>query len=99
MRRMADLHRSSTRQKLVRTAQTAAIETSQKLGSRIAMEIWQAEGVGCDVPPGPEPEEIRQWSIGVSRFGCQHTVDRGVSVVDGCCVLRGELGQVVLQLD
>jgi len=54
------------------------------------VEVGEAEGVGCDVPAGREPEEIGEGRAGVPGSGGQDGVDGGVGVLDGCGVLGGE---------
>jgi len=60
------------------------------------VEVGEAEGVGCDVPAGREPEEIGEGRAGVPGSGGQDGVDGGVGVLDGCGVLGGEFREVVL---
>lgn len=62
------------------------------------MEIRETKGVRGDIPTWTEPEKVGQRRVGVSRLGGQDGVDRRISVVDSSAVLRGELGQVVLEI-
>jgi hypothetical protein len=62
------------------------------------VEVWKTEGVGCYIPSWAEPEEVGQRSIGVAGFGGQDGVDRRVCVINAGCVLRGKLGEVVLEI-
>lgn len=62
------------------------------------MEIGKTESVGRDVPAGPEPEEIGQWSVGITGSSGQDGVDGWVGVIDTGAVLGGEFREVVLYL-
>ena len=58
MRRVADLNTAPTREELIRPPQSIPIQRSKELGSRVTVEVWQSEGVGCNVPARSEPEEV-----------------------------------------
>ncbi|EHL02786.1 hypothetical protein M7I_1123 [Glarea lozoyensis 74030] len=56
----------------------------------------ETEGVGSDVPAGPEPEEIREGDGGVGGWRGEDGVDGGIGVIDRGAVLGGEFCEVVL---
>lgn len=75
VRCVADFHTPPSRQEIVRTAKSVAIQRGQKLSRRVAVEVWKTESVGRDVPAWAKPQEIGQRCDRVSRCGCQDTVD------------------------
>jgi hypothetical protein len=83
---------------VVTSSETLTVETCQEFGGRVSVEIGKAEGVGCYIPSWAEPEEVGERGVGIAGFGGQDGVDRRVCVIDAGCVLRGELGEVVLEI-
>lgn len=55
MRRVTDLHTPSPGQEVIGAAESVSIYGCQELGSRIAVEVWQPEGIGRDIPAWPKP--------------------------------------------
>jgi hypothetical protein len=55
VRSVANLDTASSGQEVVRPTESISIQTGQELRGRVAVEVGQAEGVGCDIPPRSEP--------------------------------------------
>lgn len=70
MRRVAALKATSAGLEVVGSSQPVAVQARQELRGGVAVEIWEAEGVGRGVPPGAEPEEVGQGSVGIAGLGC-----------------------------
>jgi hypothetical protein len=84
--------------KIVASPETFAVEACQEFRGGVSVEVGEAEGVGCYIPSGAEPEEVGERGVGIAGFGGQDGVDGRVCVVDAGCVLGGKLGKVVLEV-
>ena len=94
---VAALETAAAGLKVVASTQAFAVEAGEEFGGRVAVEVGEAEGVGCDVPSWAEPEEIGERSVGIAGFGCEDGVDGRIGMINTGCVLGGELGEVVLE--
>lgn len=70
MRRMTPLITASPRQEIITTSKSGPVERGEEFRSAVAVEIREAEGVGCYVPAGAEPQEVGEGDEGVVGVGC-----------------------------
>jgi hypothetical protein len=60
MRRVSALEAAAAGLEVVAAAQTVAVERREEFGSGVAVEVREAEGVGCYVPAGGEGVLVRK---------------------------------------